>query len=308
MLPTFLLIGAPRSGTTTVHFALEQHPEVFVSPNKEPNSLLFDDAGMPLPGVRKDLIERIRHRSVRTRTEYEALFAGARGQHRAVGEASPAYMHFPAVAARIKTLLPDARLLVILRQPVDQAFSFYTVRQGGSIAEGAEFAKGFVTTLETETADTSGYGLRLAEYGRYHQHLQPFFERFGRDQIRVVLTEDLESDPVAFFAGLFRFLGVDATFRPDLSRRLNESGTARSALVHLALARSQVAKRILRAALPEAATRRLRHLQHRIRSANLKRMHMIPRDLRRDLTERLYGEQIAKLETMLGRDLSAWRR
>jgi len=308
MLPNFVLIGAPRSATTALHFALEQHPEVFVSSNKEPCWLLFDDAGTPLHGVHKDLIQRMRYRSVRTRPEYEALFVGAHGQHRAVGEASPAYMYFPAVAARIGALMPEARLLVILRQPVDQALSLYTVRQRGSVTEGAELVKGFIAKLETETADTSGYGLGLAEYGRYHRHLQPFFERFNRDQIRVMLTEDLETDQVAFFAGLFRFLGVDATFRPDLPSRINESGTARSVFVHRVLTGNQAAKRMLRAILPEVATRRLRYLQHRIQGANLERTHIISPNLRRDLTERFYGEQIVKLEAMLGRDLSAWRR
>jgi Sulfotransferase family len=307
MLPTFVLIGAPRSGTTTLHFALEQHPEVFVSQNKEPNSLLFDDEGVPLPGVHPDLVARMHHRSVRTRLAYEALFEGATSQHRAIGEASPAYMHFPAVGERIEALLPGAKLVAVLRQPVEQALSLYTVRLAGQLPAWTELVEGFVAKLESETADGSGYGLGLGDYGCYHRHLQPFFERFGQERIHVMLTDELETEPGQLLAALFEFLGVDSSFRPDLSRRLNESGIAQSGFIHRALAGNQVTKQILRRVLPEPITRKLRHLQHRVRSANLTRAPTIPAEVRRSLTERFFGEEIAKLERLIGRDLSSWR-
>lgn len=308
-LPNFLVIGAPRSGTTTLHYTLGQHPEVFVSQNKEPNFFLFDQRGEPPASMPAEQVQRLRHRSTRTLDEYAALFAEATDQHRAIGESSPGYMLFPEVAARVKARLPEARLLVVLRQPVDQALSFFMVRGGGDVAD-KDLPDRFVEALVEgrQSALSSGYGMAIAEYGLFARHLAPFFEQFDRSRIKVVLLEELERDGERTFAELFRFLGVDDSFRPDLSHRYNISGTPKNALVHRALSGNQRAKRLLRAILPSRATERLARLQHRWRSANLRRTQILPADLRRELTLRFYARDIEALESLLGRDLSLWRQ
>lgn len=309
-LPNFLVIGAPRSGTTTLHYSLGQHPEVFVSPNKEPHFFLFDERGAPPPSMPARQVQRLQQRSIRDLNEYTALFDGATERHRAVGESSPGYMLFPEVAARIKAHLPDVRLLAILRQPIDQALSFFIVRGGGDVPDNAlpdRFAEALTRGWPTG-APSNGYGMGISEYGLYARHLAPFFEQFDCGQIKVVLLEELEQDGERIFAELFRFLGVDDSFRPDLSHRYNISGTPKNALVHRALSGNQRAKRLLRAILPNRATERLARLQHRWRSANLRRKQILPADLRRELTLRFYARDIEALESLLGRDLSLWRQ
>jgi hypothetical protein len=308
-LPNFLVIGAPRSGTTTLHYSLGQHPEIFVSPEKETNFFLFDGPQRPPSGIAEDDFATMQHRSARTWADYGALFAGATDAHRAIGEASPAYFVCREVAARIKARLPAVRLVAILRQPVEQALSLYMVRQGGS-ASGAGLIEGFIAALAAYGARSSGRqgGLALAEYGLYHRHLSAFFEHFERDQIKVVLLEDLERDSGGFFADLFRFLGVDDAFRPDLSQRYNPTGAARSAALHRFLSGSPRLKRWLRGVLPQSAAYRLARLQHLLRSANLRRTQCLPPGLRRELTERFYGNDIEALEALLVRDLGIWRQ
>lgn len=308
-LPDFLVIGAPRSGTTTLHYSLGQHPEVFVSGNKETNFFLFENGGEPPGAMSAEEYRRQRARSITTLDDYAALFAGAGDEHRAVGEASPAYLMFPEVAERIARRLPEARLVAILRQPVDQALSLYTARSGGDLpAHG--LAEAFVETLTsgaTGWPDGGRDGRPIAEYGLYHQHLLPFFERFPPDRIKVTLFEDLQRDSGAFFADLFRFLDVDHDFRPDLSQRYNESGAPRSALLHRVLSGSPELKALLRRLLPHRAAYHLARLQHRLRGANLNRTQGLPPALRRDLTERFYADDIMALERLLGRDLGLWR-
>jgi hypothetical protein len=308
-LPNFLVIGAPRSGTTTLHYSLGQHPEIFVSPLKETNFFLFDGPQQPPSGIAAADFATMQRRSARTWAQYGALFAGATDAHRAIGEASPAYFVCPEVAARIKARLPAVRLVAILRQPVEQALSLYMVRQGGS-ASGAGLIEGFVAALAADAARPPGRqdGLALAEYGLYCRHLSAFLEHFARDRTKVMLLEDLERDSVAFFADLFRFLGVDDAFRPDLSQRYNPTGAARSAALHRFLSGSPRLKRWLRGVLPHSAAWRLTRLHHLLRSANLRRTESLPPGLRRELTARFYGHDIEALEALLGRDLAIWRQ
>jgi Sulfotransferase family len=298
-LPNFLVIGAARSGTTTLHYSLGRHPEIFVSPIKETNFFLFDDGG-ELPSW---VDEATRRRTPRTLQDYAALFEDAAEQHTAVGESSPSYLHGP-VARRIKAQLPDVKLVAILRQPVEQALSFYATWHGGR-APTAERIGEFVSALASGAPGPEG-ALPLATHGCYHRHLAPFFERFERRQIKVTLLDDLERDAAGFFRDLFRFLGVDDGFRLDTVERYNGSGVARSATIHTLLSGGARLKGLARAVLPDAAFRRLARLQHGVRSANLQRTSPLSPELRRELTHRFYGEDIAALEKLLGRDLSVW--
>ncbi len=308
-LPNFLVIGAPRSGTTMLHYSLGQHPEIFVSPNKETNFFLFDGAGVRPSGVAKRDLEFANYRSVTTLEAYAGLFAGATDRHRAIGELSPAYLVCPEVAPRIKARLPGAKLVAILRQPVEQALSLYKVQRGGSVpAEG--LAEGFVEAMTAEPAQSHARrdGLAIVEYGLYHRHLAAFFEHFDRRQIKVVLLEDLQRDSVRFFADLFGFLGVDDRFRPGLSQRYNETGAARSATLHRLLYGSHAFKRWMRSVLPQPAAYHLARLQHRLLNANLSRSQNLPSALRPELTKRFYADDIGALEQLLGRDLGIWRQ
>jgi hypothetical protein len=307
-LPNFLVIGAPRSGTTMLHYTLGQHPEIFVSPNKEPNFFLFDGADVRPSGLSEHEFEIIKQRSATTLDEYAALFAGADDRHRAVGESSPTYLMSPEVAPRIKARVPEVRLLAILRQPVEQALSLYIVQRGGNVPETG-LTEGFVDALTTERAESNGErdGLAIVEYGLYHRYLAEFYRQFDRRQIKVILLEELQRDSGRFFSDLFRFLDVAEGFRPEL-QRYNETGAARSATLHRLLYGSQRLKRWARGTLPPSATYHLARLQHRLRNVNLRRSQALPPTLRPELTARFYAEDIGALENLLERDLSIWRQ
>jgi Sulfotransferase family len=298
-LPNFLVIGAARSGTTTLHYSLGRHPEIFVSPIKETNFFLFDDAG-ELPAW---VDEAARRQIPSTLEDYAALFEDATAHHLAVGESSPSYLHGP-VARRIKAKLPDVKLVAILRQPVEQALSYYATWHDGRTPP-AEQIDEFVSALASDAPGPGG-ALPLAKHGLYHRHLAPFFEQFDRRQIKVTLLDDLERDSAALFRDLFRFLEVDDGFRLDAVERYNGSGVARSATIHMLLSGGARVKGLARAVLPDAAFRRLARLQHGVRSANLQRTSPLSPELRRELTQRFYGRDIAALEELIGRDLSVW--
>src|SRR5262245_28683977 len=109
-LPTFLIIGAGRSGTTSLYHYLRQHPEVFMSPVKEPIYFALGP-NLVFTGPAADWVL---DQAAKTREEYEALFAGVTNE-KAIGEASPRYLASPDAAGRIRETIPEARLVAILR-------------------------------------------------------------------------------------------------------------------------------------------------------------------------------------------------
>jgi hypothetical protein len=298
-LPNFLVIGAARSGTTTLHYHLGQHPEIFVSPVKETNFFLWDEAGEMPPWIE----DRVRRETPKTLEEYGLLFAEATDRHRAVGESSPSYLFGP-VAARIKARLPEARLIAILRQPVEQALSMFGTWHRDLSTE--QLVERLPAALASDEPGPHG-ALPLKEHGQFHHHLAPFFAQFDRSQIKVVLFDDLTNNGPALFRELFRFLGVDESYHLEEVQRYNSSGTAKSAAIERALAMGHKLKGVARAILPDAAVRRLINLQHRVRSANLQKTSDLSPEVRRALTEKYYRQDIAALEQALDRDLSLWR-
>jgi hypothetical protein len=298
-LPNFLVIGAARSGTTTLHYHLGQHPEVFVSPVKETNFFLWDEVG-EMPAW---VDERVRRETPATLQDYAGLFEAAAEFHHAVGESSPSYLFGP-VAARIKARLPEAKLIAILRHPVEQALSMLGTWHRDLPTE--ELVRRLPEALASDEPGPGG-ALPLKEHGRFAQHLAPFYEEFDKSQIKVVLFDDMTHNGPAVFRSLFSFLGVDDGFSLEEVQRYNSSGTAKNAALERALSIAQKLKGVARAVLPDSAVRQLINLQHRVRSANLEKTSELSPEMRRELTAKYYSDDIAALEKLIDRDLTPWR-
>jgi hypothetical protein len=199
-LPNFIGIGAARSGTTSLHRYLLQHPDVFLPTPKETN--FFSPQG--------------HGRGVATATtlrEYERLFDGVSDQT-AVGEISPQYMPDPASAERILETLGPVRVIAILRDPVARAYSHHLHRAKA----GSERRPFDVAAVEGEP---------YVEWSRYGKHLQRYYARFPRDSLHVLLYEDFARDPAACLRELAAFLGIDASFGFDTTTRFNPAGLPR---------------------------------------------------------------------------------
>lgn len=176
-LPNFLVIGAPKSGTTSLCAALEQHPEIYFLPRKEAN--FFN-----------------RHYDL-GRDWYEALFAQA-GDQPAIGEGTPAYAmgrETSQIAARIHETLPDVRLIYMVRDPIRRITSHY----------GQDIANGTDKTSLSQAVLTRPH---LVETSQYHARLQAYLTHFDRAQIHVIFFEDYVSDYDRVLADCLTFLGV----------------------------------------------------------------------------------------------------
>lgn len=207
-LPDVVVIGAMKCATSALHDYLDAHPEISMSEHKELN--FFNGPDRP-PHDDPDSWWRAGqwHRGL---DWYTAQLAGP---GRVRGESSPAYTSpsFPEVAARMASVVPDVRLLYLVRDPVDRAVSQYAHHR----RDGAEQRPLADALLDPD----SQYLAR----SRYVERLEPFLERFGRDQIRVVVQERLLRDREDEMAGVYRHVGVDPGWQgPQLQREVHVGG------------------------------------------------------------------------------------
>lgn len=294
-MPNFLIIGAMKAGTTALYSYLEQHPEVYMSPVKEPNFFSFEGERLDFRAPQDQ--EGINRTSVTDIEDYRALFRGARGKV-AIGEASHWYLYHPRAPERIKRHIPHAKLIAILRNPVDRAYSQFL----HFVRDGQEPLTDFAQALreeESRVRDHWAFG-RYASRGFYYPQIRRYYDLFDRGQIKVYLYEDLRTDALALLQDVFRFLEVDPAFVPALSVEPNVSGIPRNRILHTMLTRSRRTKDVLRRHLP---ARMLRYANE-IKNRNLIKPQLSP-ELRHQLTE-MYREDILKLENLVGRDLSGW--
>lgn len=297
-MPNFFLAGVPRAGTTSLYFYLGQHPQIYVSPVKEPT--FFGAADLHRYGselVRYAIRDRAALKPylegkappgppplVLERDSYLDLFRAA-GNARAVGEGTVGYFWLPGAARAIYDAVPEARLIFMLRDPAERLFSQH-------LAALWHDPRG---TFQQRFAHP---GPGLLEEGRFATNLSRFFDLFPADHIRVYLYEDYQADPRAVLRDVFGFLGVDRDHTVDLSRRHNETLTPRWLWLHRL--RQRLFGNASASWLPAAARRALGSLYHR-EGAKVK---MDPADRR--LVIDYYADEITRTAALIGRDLSAW--
>ena len=294
-MPTFLVIGAARSGTTALYTYLRQHPDIFMSAAKETNFFAFEDEVLDFGGPAPEYINN----SVNRLADYQALFADATHQS-AIGEASPLYLYSNKAPGRIRTHIPDAKLIAILRNPVEQAFSHFLYAK----RQVLEPLDDFMSALQAEGQRERAHWQPLFQYSqfpRYHQQLQRYHAVFPDDQIKIFLYEDFESEPVSVLKDIFSFIGVDDTFVADLTYRPNVGGVPKSRRLQNFLMRPHGVTRLLGRIIPEETKRRIRDV---ISDHNLEKPEL-PQPSREYLLAEL-RDDILKLQTLLDRDLSAW--
>lgn len=292
VLPNFLIIGAPKAGTTALYQYLDEHPEVFMSRQKGPR--LFTYLGL----AAEDIDPRDKHKfqkSVKSLEEYAALFAVVSGET-AVGEASPNYLASARAARNIHAHLPGVKLIAILRDPAARLFSAYWMssRKGREKWDLAE-----MISAAGKGANASDEIPAIAE-GFYFRQLSRYYELFPSHQISVYLTEDLKRDGVGTMQDIYRFLGVDKTFVPNTAVIHNPGGRTRFTSLERCL-QAKVIKRIV----PKAVIPACRRMASRLRGLNRIKPAPMTRDMRAALID-IYRSDILQLQTLLGRDLSAW--
>jgi hypothetical protein len=316
-LPNFFIIGAHKAGTTSLYHYLNQHPQIYMSPIKEP--FFFNNDITPDGKLVKRRFEGPGHRRLASKfadiEKYRALYRGVKGE-KAIGEASPLYIYAPGTPERIKRHVPEARAIALLRNPADRAYSAFL----HAVRGGREPVNDFAQVLREEEGrirDNWHYVFRYRAGGFYYERLKRYYEVFGRERVGVWLSEDLRDDPASVTQDVFRFLEVDEAFAPDTSLEYNLAGAPRSEVFRgtIRMIRTKLPRRraLLRAAqalrLPLPVAGKILPPECRVRQAMQTAIFTEPPpidpEIRRELIKR-YTKDILKLQDLIGRDLSRW--
>ncbi|WP_158633553.1 sulfotransferase family protein [Tautonia sociabilis] len=295
-LPTFIGIGAPKSGSTSLYHYLREHPDVFMSPKKATN--FFAWAGTPPTFCGPGDDDRENRGTVLTLEEYQSIFDAA-GDAKARGEVSPVYFHIHGTAERIKQTIPDVKLIVLLRNPVEVAYSrFLHARR-----DDCEPFESFEQAIKAEEERRRlGWGplFWYIEGGFYYKHLRPYFELFDQSQIKIKLYEEFKTDTIGVMQDIYKFIGANPNFTPKITKRYNESTIYTHTYLQKFLLLNPI-RTIGRSIIPPGIRITIRNalLQKKARKPSLH-----PRTRRR-LIE-VYRDDIRQLSDLIERDLSAW--
>ena len=292
-LPMFMVIGAIKAGTTSLHRYLQQHPDVFLPERKEPRYFAYDVRQGPDVGLNRFAISSFE--------EYQSLFLAVAAES-AVGEASPQYLWSPVAPVRIKEMLPDIKMIAILRNPVDRAFSSFLHLTRDGVETHTDFGAS-LSAEEGRIREHCGPLFRYKEVGFYSVQLERYFSLYDRDQIRVFLYEDLQTDPKALLQSVFELIGVDAGFEPDLAEKHNVSGIPKSRMLQRTIKGKYSVVSKLASIFPAAMRQ---NLASRIQRWNVVKPEMSS-EVRRELRE-LFRSDILRTQELIDRDLSEWQK
>ncbi|MBL7261795.1 sulfotransferase domain-containing protein [Paractinoplanes lichenicola] len=202
-LPDFLIAGVPKAGTTALHAALVGHPELFLPAVKEPKFFL-SDGPPPAHGGPGDVQTYQEH--VWRQSDYEALFTPAPAGA-LLGEATPFYLHDLASHERIKALVPSAKLILLLRDPVDRAHSNWTHLWNAGLEPEADFLTACRAEPERVAAGWAAFW-HYVGLGRYGEQVRYLYEHFPREQVLLMRYKELKDQPAATLDRVCEFLGV----------------------------------------------------------------------------------------------------
>ena len=292
-LPTFLIVGVQKAGTTSIYNYLREHPQVFMSRIKETNFLEQDWESFPPAKQNKNGIVTIE--------DYAALFADVKDEI-AIGEASPNYLfHYESSAARIKKYVPHAKLIVVLRNPTERAYSDYLMHIRDAISTKK-------TTSFSEQIDKKAHKSFLIRKGFYAAPLKYYLEQFGKEQVKVCLYDDLCRDAESFMEDFYTCIGVEPSFKPDVNKKVQQAKIPKNQAINNLLQGKNpirtLAATTLKTVMPLETRQKIRDRLISFNSQSKKAMPLTAEDRQKLIG--LYREDILQLQDLIDRDLSAW--
>jgi hypothetical protein len=311
-LPNFFLVGAPKTGTTSLYHYLKQHPDIYLSAVKEP---CFFASEMRPDNFSQEFATSIRLSSqnllkyldgpmsgpnpggiITDWSHYLELFKNV-STETAIGEASVCYLWSATAAGNIHARIPHAKIVVILRDPVERAFSQYLQYCASGL-----LTRGFrqhVDLCLRNNAPVFGLLRPFLEYGLYYEQVKLYFDLFPRAHVRIYLYEEAWRSPEWLLKDLFGFLGVDPRVEVDTSRRDLQRQAPKAMSMQYLLRKSGLIPGVKRL-LPVSFRGRCRAALFKQKGS----LQLDPKD--RQYTLDYYRADIQKLSSLLDRDLRAW--
>ena len=294
--PNFIIIGAMKSATTSLYTYLKQHPDIFMTNIKEPmffNNLNEKNNFYIKEGMRK-------RRKIRTFKEYFNLFKNATNQ-KAIGEASPQYIYDKECPKLIKKHLPNTKIIAILRQPIDRAYSNFLHAK----RSGKEDIEDFITAIHEEESRIKNGWNPLYHYinkGYYFKQLARYYEVFEKENIKIILFSELKKNPINTIKNVFRFLNVDEDFIPNTKHKANTSGVPKGLLGYI-ITKLRYYNLIPNIEFSKYLNKDIINLIYNITYNKPEKINIA---IKKELTNRYYKEDIKHLENLTNYNLEHW--
>ncbi len=296
MLPQFVIIGTQKSASSFLHLCLADHPAIFMPAGETP---FFES-----PDYEQSSID-----------ELERLFVGH--EDRLCGIRRPSYLGRPEVPARLKEHLPQAKLLVVLRNPVQRVISAYYHYMGTGFIPVRPIGRGLRAILQGDYERRYRRSREILEFGLYAQHLSAYLERYERRAICIHLHEDIVRDPALAMKAVYAFLGVDDRFESSQLRKRPQASIYSIPRLWVKqwfnpIAYTYNADRTRLWKRPPSPLRtRIHQLYLLLDRGILDRLFpSVAPSLDDELTEQLrayYRNDVCRLEQLLDRNLSSWK-
>lgn len=302
-LPNFFILGTAKAGTTSLANYLRQHPQIFIPKNKEPNFFMLEGCQLPPfagPADTKTLYETIYRCSITDIESYKALYQGVQ-QETAIGDATVLYLYFPKAADRIQYYIPEAKMIIILRNPIDRLYSHFLMVKEKYCLEPLDLM-GALAQEEERIAKNWGWDWHYANIGLYYNQLKYYFDKFHPTQFKVFLYEDFCCHPLNVIQEIFRHIGVDDAFKPNILRRSKVAYMPRNKTFDRLINKPNRLRSCLRAVLPSAVFHQLVTFGNRMNQVSYK---PLPPEIRHQLQQR-FRPDILKVQDLIQRDLSMW--
>lgn len=286
--PTFFIVGATKCGTTTVWEYLRRHPEVYLPDVKEPHFFMSDV--QPARSETEGYVGNLKG--------YQSLYRKSKG-YKAIGDASPSYLWEAGVPKRIHDVSPNARIVVLLRDPVERAYSHYVMHTRAAIELGEKYLP-FADVMQPGNWNDKIFKM-LVEPGMYYGQVLRYFETFGREHVGVYLTKDLKKDPRNVMTAICRHIGVDpALLDMERQRTYNVSRVPRVKWLYK-VGRRVISPRIRQRFLPAFVNHWLTS------SPYLFKPSPPANDTSMRYLQSLFEPDLSRLEELLGRKLPELR-
>jgi len=296
--PNFLILGPHKTGSTSLYYYLSQHPEIYMSPVKEPGFFYLEGEEIPEFQIARNM----KGQKFNRLEDYLELFKEVKDE-KAIGEASANYFKTAKATRRIKHYIPDVKMIATLRNPVDRAYSLYLMNR----KLGYELAPDFKTAVEWDRAGNTKGWIEGCPWGRgylefhYAENIKRYFQSFDRSQFLFILYDDYIRSNLEILKDIFLFLGVDPDFKPDVGTQHNVASEVVLPGVNRVLNFPGIIKPLIRW-IPNEVRRPVReYLKARLR-VTPSRLDPI---FKAELLD-YFRDDILETQDILGIDLTSW--